>query len=238
MLSHGPAGRGRRRRRASGAWLIEPIHRAYCTGGGSASHLNHHLAPRSAMTLTRPDSTCCAHVQNKVHAMSQAQRSQPTSSTDRYRRALPHGKAFTGRSATLPPPRCTAVGLLPGPVTPEAAAAALGFQVTSHAYWRQSSSCCGRTGAALLRGRAYSGSNSTVPVTLYHPFIAADRRHGTLLGAHAERWQGGAWHLEARPCLPEPAGTTSWLVQCRFAAGKSAQRRGNTICAMGCYTPL
>ena len=170
--------------------------------------------------------------------LRQAQQSRPVAAADRCRRALPHGKAFTGRSAPLPPPWCTAVGLLHGPVAPEAAAAALGLQVTSHAYWRQSSSCCGRTGAALLRGRAYSGSNSAVPVTLYHPFIAADRRHGTLLGAHAERWQGGARPLEARPCLPEPASTTSWSVQCRFAAGESAQRRGNTICAMGCYTPV
>ena len=131
---------GRRCRRANGAWLVEYVHRAYRPGVGSVLHRNHHLAPRPSMTLTRPDSTCCAHVHIKVLVMRQAQRSQPVPRTHRNRRALQHGKAIIGRSAPLSPPWCTAVGLLPGPVTPEAAAAALGLQVTIHACWRQSSS--------------------------------------------------------------------------------------------------
>ena len=126
---------GRRCRRANGAWLVEYVHRAYRPGVGSVLHRNHHLAPRPSMTLTRPDSTCCAHVQIKVLVMSQAQRSQPVPRTHRNRRALQHGKAITGRSAPLSPPWCTAIGLLHGPVTSEAAVAAEGLHVTSQAYW-------------------------------------------------------------------------------------------------------
>ena len=43
-------------------------------------------------------------MQNKLHVLRRAQESRPVSPTDRNRRALPHGKAFTGRSAPLPPP--------------------------------------------------------------------------------------------------------------------------------------
>ena len=41
------------------------------------------------------------------------------------------------------------------------------------------------------------------------------------LGAHAERFNGGARPLEANPCLPEPARTTVSPVHCRSAAEKS-----------------
>ena len=70
----------------------------------------------------------------------------------------------------------------------------------------------------LLLGCACSGSNSTVPVTLYHVLTAADWRHGALQGAHAELCSGGAQHLAAKPCLLEPVRTTGWSVQCRVAA--------------------
>ena len=122
-------------------------------------------------------------MQNKLHMLSQAHQSRPGSPAERYRRALPHGKAFTGRGASLLPAWCTAVDLLHGPDALEAAATADGLQVTINAYWRQSSSCCGRPGAALLRRRAeVSGKHRSCH--LCHAFTAAD---GALLGAHAER---------------------------------------------------
>ena len=40
---------------------------------------------------------------------------------------------------------------------------------------------------------------------------------------------------ETRERVDALARTTGWSVQCRFAAGESVQRRGNTICVMGCY---
>ena len=55
---------------------------------------------------------------------------------------------------------------------------------------------------------------------LCHAFTAAD---GAPLGAHAERYNGGARPLEAKPCLAEPARTTSLPVKCRSAAEKSAE---------------
>ena len=53
---------------------------------------------------------------------SQAHQSRPVPPTERYRRAFPHGKAFTGRGAPLPPAWCTpgAVRAVTRPV-PEAA---------------------------------------------------------------------------------------------------------------------
>ena len=113
-----------------------------------------------------------------VHVLSTTHQSRPGPSTERYRCALPHGKAFAGRATLLSPAWCTAVGLLHGRVTSEAAVAAEGRQTASQASWLQSSPRPGRGGAALPRGRAFRGERGTVPVTLYHPFTAADRCHG------------------------------------------------------------
>ena len=58
MVSDGPADSGQRFRRASGAWLVEPIHGAYPPGLRSALHRHPHVAPRSAMTLNSVWGTC------------------------------------------------------------------------------------------------------------------------------------------------------------------------------------
>ena len=69
----------------------------------------------------RPWLASAAHVQSKLHMLSQAQGSRPGPPTDRNRRAFPHGKASQGRRASLLPAWCTAVrpwarsGRVPGP---------------------------------------------------------------------------------------------------------------------------
>ena len=115
--------------------------------------------PRTAIIMLhpgrrRPWLASAAHVKCKLHMLSQAQGSRPGPPTDRNSRAFPHGKASPGRRGSLLPAWCTAVDLLHGPDALEAAATADGLQVTTHAYWRQPSLCCGRPGAALLRRRA------------------------------------------------------------------------------------
>ena len=73
----------------------------------------------------RPWLASGAHVQSKLHMLSQAQGSRPGPPTDRNRRAFPHGKASPGRGASLLPAWCTAVrpwapsGRVPGPAPPQ-----------------------------------------------------------------------------------------------------------------------
>ena len=82
--------------------------------------------PRTAIIMLhpgrrRPWLASAAHVQSKLHMLSQAQGSRPGPPTDRNRRAFPHGKACPGRGASLLPAWCTAVrpwarsGRVPGP---------------------------------------------------------------------------------------------------------------------------
>ena len=70
--------------------------------------------PRTAIIMLhpgrrRPWLASGAHVQSKLHMMSQAQGSRPGPPTDRNRRAFPHGKVSTCRLASLLPRWCTAV---------------------------------------------------------------------------------------------------------------------------------
>ena len=56
----------------------------------------------------RPRLASGALVQNKLHVLRPAQQSRPVPPTDRNRCAFPHGKASTGRGASLLPAWCTA----------------------------------------------------------------------------------------------------------------------------------
>ena len=56
----------------------------------------------------RPWLASGAHVKNKLITLRQAQQSRHRPPTDRRRSSLPHGKAFPGCRASLPPGWCTA----------------------------------------------------------------------------------------------------------------------------------
>ena len=91
----------------------------------------------------------------------------------------------------------------------------------------------GRSPAAS--GKSVLRPSGTHLAALYHRPAAV---RWAARGAHAEGERGGTRPLAAKPCSPEPDHTTRWWARCCFAKGDSAQRHGNTIYAMACYTIL
>ena len=160
-----------------------------------------------------------------VHVLSTTHQSRPGPSTERYRCALPHGKAFTGRATLLSPAWCTAVGLLHGRFTSEAAVAAEGRQTASQASWLQSSPRPGRGGAALPRGRAFRGQRGTVPVTLYHPFTAADRCHGAHSQVAGDAEDGRQQQSPCRQSRAQPRAGRSGAALLRWRASSDRVTR-------------
>ena len=97
---------------------------------------------------------CTAHVEIVGTVLRPSQESRPVVCAQRYRSALPLGKALCGCAAPLPPPLRTAVRQCTGRRTQAAGEAALRVRVMLPAHWSLSVPPVGQSGGVWLPRRA------------------------------------------------------------------------------------